>query len=102
MRQGLGMAPDQALASKPGQERVKALGEAARRLSHSQWALVVGEVTRDPDGAGFVWLGLGLPDGRWEIQRVPAQAGGETAHASLTTQLLERVRRRLLQETPAR
>jgi hypothetical protein len=56
---------------------------------------VVSEAHREPGGAAFVWLGFGTPAGRWTVEQVPVQGSGETSHASLTTQVLERARRLL-------
>jgi nicotinamide-nucleotide amidase len=80
-----------------GEERLKGLGNAAREKARSRWALVVSEVDWEAAGRGSVWMGLGWPGERWDAQRLPVQGTGETAHASLTTQILERVRRQLVQ-----
>jgi nicotinamide-nucleotide amidase len=98
VRRIMGIPEEKWSVWRAGAERVKGVGLAAGALAHSQWAVVVSEITHETAGTAFVWLGVGWPNGRWEVQQVPVQAGGETAHATLTTQILERVRRFLLRE----
>jgi hypothetical protein len=57
--------------------------------------VVVGQAGVSDTGARSVWLGFGDPNGDWQVQRVPAQGSGETAHHGLTTQILDRLRRHL-------
>ena len=78
---------------KPGLERVRGLGQAACKLAQSRWAVVVSEPGQDASGSSFVWLGWGSAEGGWEAQKIAVSGSGETAHASLTTQILDRLRR---------
>jgi nicotinamide-nucleotide amidase len=94
LRQLLGMTDDPWANTPPGHERVRALGRAARQLTRSDWAIVVGPVNGGGSGS-FAWVVFGLPEDRWETHRLPVQGSSETAHANLTTQILDRLRRTL-------
>ena len=78
-----------------GAARLKGMGVAARELTHSQWLLVVGQPTADPTNGPSVLVGLRFPDGEWQIQSQTIRGTGEIAHANLTTQILDWMRRKL-------
>jgi nicotinamide-nucleotide amidase len=101
LRQVLAIPPGTWSGWKPGAERVRGMGEAACKLAQSRWAVVVGEVERAADGSSFVWLGWGSAEGPWAVEKVSVSGSGETAHASLTTRILDRLRRQLAKvQTP--
>ncbi len=81
-----------------GAERLKGLGETACKLAQSRWAVVVSEPHQEPSGSRSVWLGWGAQNGRWDSQKVSLSGSGESAHAALTTQILDRLRRQLNRE----
>lgn len=78
--------------SDPAQ-RVKALGEAARRSATADWVLVVGESALTDEGRGTVWAALGYPDGTWETWRLTTQESPETGRPGLVNMVLDRLRR---------
>jgi nicotinamide-nucleotide amidase len=80
-------------AGATGVEKVKAWATGAAPSALSQWAIAVGPVESEPGGARAVWLVVRFPEGRWETQRVTVQGAGELAHANLTTQILDHLRR---------
>jgi nicotinamide-nucleotide amidase len=98
MRGILGVPDAKWSAWRTGPERVEGLGRTACALTHSQWAVVVSEITRDASGATSVWLGLGGPEDPWQTQSIRVQGAGETAHATLTTQVFDRLRKALSSE----
>jgi nicotinamide-nucleotide amidase len=95
MRGILGVPPGAWSAWRTESERIEGLGRTASALVHSQWVVVVGEITRDTSGATGVWLGFGGPKRVWQTQWLRVQGAGETAHASLATQVLDRLRKAL-------
>ena len=56
--------------------------------------MAIGDVERDEQGARYVEVVFHRP-GRVEAQHVGLRGSGEMARASLTTQLLDALRRRL-------
>ena len=78
---------------KTAQDRARGMASTAATLTDCRWTLAIGALDRSETGAVGVWLAFGSPDDRWEIQRVPMQGSGETAHAQLATHILDRLRR---------
>ena len=76
-----------------GVEKVKAWATGAARSTQSQWAIAVGPIESLPAGSRTVWLVVGFPEGRWETKRLTLPGAGELAHANLTTQILDQLRR---------
>ncbi len=76
-----------------GVERLKRWAGGAARLARSQWTVVVGPVESDAGGVRALWVVLRFPEEHWETKRFRVQTGGEIASASLTTQILDQVRR---------
>jgi hypothetical protein len=72
--------------------RVEALGVAARRLTGSEWALVVGEFIGTGGRRGVVWVALGYPNGAWDTWQLAAQESPETGWPSVVDAVLDRVR----------
>ncbi len=86
--------PDEQL-QKPGAEKTKALASAAAKLTQSQWTIAIGPIESEAGGARHVWLAVKSPDDHWETQRLALRDSGEISRASLTTQILDHVRRQL-------
>lgn len=78
---------------KTPQDRAKGMASAAAKTTGCRWSLALGGLERSEAGVMGVWLAFGLPDDKWETQFVPMRGSGETAHAQLTTQVLDRLRR---------
>ena len=76
-----------------GIEKVKAWVTFGTRSVPSGWGIAVGPIESEPGGARTVWLVVRFPDGRWETKRLLLQGTGELAHATLTTQILDHLRR---------
>ncbi len=76
-------------------DRAKELAAAAGALTSSRWVVFVGETRRDPDGASNVQVVCRLPDDRWEIQRIARRGSADQAYLTLTTQILDFMRRLL-------
>ncbi|MBI5688132.1 MAG: hypothetical protein HZC54_23915 [Verrucomicrobia bacterium] len=60
-----------------------------------EWAIATGEVSTDSRGARSCSVLFRLGSERWEAVWVPVQGSGETAQASLVTQIWDRLRRLL-------
>jgi nicotinamide-nucleotide amidase len=80
---------------KPGAERTRALARAAQKRTRSQFVVAIGERGSDDAGKGSVWMAFGSSPDELEAEQVEVQGSGETAHANLVTQVLDRLRRRL-------
>jgi nicotinamide mononucleotide (NMN) deamidase PncC len=80
-----------------GAQRAKLLATAAAELTGSQWAIAVGEPQPDEDesGARHVEVVFRLPDGRLETEKARFGGSSPSARWSLTTYLLDQLRRRL-------
>jgi nicotinamide-nucleotide amidase len=78
-----------------GAQRTKLLASAAADLTGSRWAIAVSEARRDQSGAPYVEVVFRLPDGRLEPQKTRFGGSGPSARWSLTTYLLDQLRRRL-------
>jgi len=89
LRRLLGLAG----ASHP--QEVETLAAAAAKAAATQWAVAVGAIVRDADRAAYVNVAFRSPDGRLENRKVPVRGTGEMAQSSLTTKLLDQLRRRL-------
>jgi len=76
-------------------QQVEVLAAAAAKAAAAQWAVAVGAIARDANRAAYVNVALRSPDGRLESRKVPVRGTGEMAQSSLTTQLLDQLRRRL-------
>jgi len=75
-------------------QTVETLGVAASKATESQWAVAVGEITRDENGAGSVQVVLKRPGGA-DQRKVQLRGAGELAQEDLCTQLLDQLRRAL-------
>jgi len=93
LRQTLGVPDGQWAAWPSGAERAKGLAAAAARLNQGGWVVVVGEAGSAASGARGVWLVLRFPDGRCEQQQLAVRGAGELGRASLTTPVLDQLRR---------
>jgi nicotinamide-nucleotide amidase len=81
--------------NRSGAELARALANAAARRSGSQWAIAIGPVESDEKGNKSAWLAFRMPDDRWGTLRLAIRDSWGAAHANLTTQVLEFLRRRL-------
>jgi len=79
----------------PSTQQVELLAAAAANLTGSAGAMAVGEAQQEPGGSRYVDVALKLPASRMEHQRVGLRGSGEQARLTLTTQLLDLLRRRL-------
>ena len=75
-------------------QKVETLAGAASKATESQWAVAVGEITRDENGAGYVQVVLKRPGGI-DNRKVQLRGTGEPAQENLCTQLLDQLRRAL-------
>jgi nicotinamide-nucleotide amidase len=76
-------------------QKIEQLAKAAADATKSQWAIAVGEVRTDRNGANYVDVAFKSPDSRLESQQIRLSGTGELARSGLTTQLLDQLRRRL-------
>ncbi len=76
-------------------ERLRLLAATAAERTESNWAVAVGEVRRDAKGSRRVDVVFRLPDGRTESRRIKIRGHGELAQTTLTTQILDQMRRKL-------
>ncbi|MBI5386811.1 MAG: CinA family protein [Verrucomicrobia bacterium] len=84
--------PESKLTVK-GVEGARQMAAAASELTGSRWALAVGPVEVDAAGAKQVWVAVKLPGEVWDTQRYSLRDTGEASRSSLTTQILDRLRR---------
>jgi nicotinamide-nucleotide amidase len=75
-------------------QRVETLAVAASKAAESQWAIAVGEIGREENGAGYVQVALKGP-GSVDNRKVQLRGAGELAQENLCTQLLDQLRRSL-------
>ena len=81
-------------SAKGSRERLALIAAAAATDTGAQWVVVVGNVRQE--GAGrSVEVAFRQPDGRLQTQQFSQRGTGELARASLATQLLDQLRRRL-------
>ncbi|MBI4324486.1 MAG: CinA family protein [Chloroflexi bacterium] len=82
-------------SKKSGADKVKTLAAAAAKLTQSQWVIAVGPVESDEKGAKHIWVAFKMPEDRWETERWAVRDSGEIHPSTLTTQILDRLRRQL-------
>jgi len=75
--------------------KTRLLAARAAELTASDWAIAVGEVCQDANGASYVEVVLKSPDGGLNSQRVGLRGSGQYARSRLTTRLLDLLRRKL-------
>ncbi len=78
-----------------GAEQPRALASAAAKLTQSQWALAVGPVESDNKSASQIWIALKSPGDHWESQSLTLRGSGEISRSTLTTQILDWLRRQI-------
>jgi nicotinamide-nucleotide amidase len=76
-------------------EKTQLLAAAGAELTQSEWAVAVGEVRQEANGARYVEVTIKLSDGGLESQRVGLRGTGQYARSRLTTRLLDLLRRKL-------
>lgn len=76
-------------------QKVECLARAAAEATSSQWAIAVGQVWQDENGADCVTVAFKLPDGQIQTQQMHLRGTGELARANLGTQIEDLLRRRL-------
>jgi molybdenum cofactor synthesis domain-containing protein len=77
------------------EQRIKKLARAVAIATASQWIIVVSEIRRDDSGSDYAEVTFRMPDDNIENQRIRLRGNGELARSRLSTQLLEKLRRRL-------
>jgi nicotinamide-nucleotide amidase len=92
---GLLGIPDDQWPADSAAERTRLLAAAAARATASPWAIAVGDAGPDPAGAHHVTVVFKSPDGQLETTQIRLRGTGASAHARLTTQLLDQLRRKL-------
>jgi nicotinamide-nucleotide amidase len=95
LRRMLGMADEAWAGAATSGGKAGLLALRTAHATGGDWAIVVGEVRRDQSGAGSMEVVFRRPDGSLETEPVSLRASGELAHARLTTELLDRLRRKL-------
>lgn len=93
LRLTLGVPDGQWAAWPLGLERAKGLAAAAAQLNQGAWVVVVGEAASASGSSRGAWLVLRFPDGRCEQQQLTLRDTGELGRASLTTPVLDQLRR---------
>jgi nicotinamide-nucleotide amidase len=76
-------------------ERAREFAARAAELTSAQWVVSVGEVDRSAGTGAGVQVMYRLPGGRLETQRVALRGSADQAHFTLTTQVLDYMRRLL-------
>jgi nicotinamide-nucleotide amidase len=95
LRRLLAVNNDDLTGSKFGDQDIKQLLTAAADAPSSQWAIAVGQASRDQNGSSYVKVAFKMPDGRLESRKVRLRGTGELARSRLSTQILDQLRRRL-------
>lgn len=95
MRPLLGLSNADWPGDASGEEGARILAEALARKTGAGWAVAVGTLANEPAGGRAVPVALRFPDGRMAMERIGFRGTGESARASLVTQLLDLLRRRL-------
>ncbi|MFO1500327.1 MAG: molybdopterin-binding protein [Verrucomicrobiota bacterium] len=90
----LGLSPDQLHGSPV--EQVQFLAAAAARRTGSNWAVGVSHLEGDDAAAPVVWVACQNPAGAWQHERIVLRNLGEVSRTTLTTQILDFLRRRCL------
>ena len=95
LRRLLGVKNDVWSSATSREQRVECLARAAAEATSSQWAIAVGQVWRDENGADCVTVALKFPDGQMQTQQMRLRGTGELARANLSAQIEDLLRRRL-------
>ena len=108
LRRLLGVPNDRWAGSTSRSQKVEQLAAAAAEATASQWAVGVGEVWRDESGAAYVDVAFKLPPrllgedksgGLLESQQLRLRGTGELTRQTLSTEILDQLRRRLTRQT---
>lgn len=91
----LNLPPEEPAKWKPGADSARGLAAAAARRAAAQWAVAIGACREDDAAGKAVWLAWRNPAGTVEADRLAVRDSGESWRATLTTDLLDRLRRRL-------
>lgn len=76
-------------------ESIQELTAAAVAKVNCEWGAGIGPVQLEADGTRFVWAVFHLPGGRWERQRFALRDAGEISRTTLTTQVLDFLRKQM-------
>jgi nicotinamide mononucleotide (NMN) deamidase PncC len=95
LRRLLDVPDDKWVDAASNDEKTQLLAAAAAELTESEWAVAVGEVRQEANGARYVEVTIKLADGGLESQRVGLRGTGQYARSRLTTRLLDLLRRKL-------
>lgn len=95
LRQLLRVPDDEWTATLSSPQKVERLAAAAAEGAGSLWAVAVGQSQVDLDGTRSVDVAFKGPEGRFESHHLRLRGVGESARSRLTTELLDRLRRRL-------
>jgi len=76
-------------------QRTERLAIAAAEATRSQWVVAVGEAWQGKSGDSYVDVSFKLPGNRLENQKVRLLGVGEMAHLRLSTQIQDKLRRKL-------
>jgi nicotinamide-nucleotide amidase len=95
LRRWLDVPDDEWADAASNDEKTQLLAAAAAELSESEWAVAVGEVRQEANGARYVEVTIKRSDGGLESQRVGLRGTGQYARSRLTTRLLDLLRRKL-------
>jgi nicotinamide mononucleotide (NMN) deamidase PncC len=80
-------------ASPRPEDRVQRLAEGARASTGSAWVLMVGTPSAAEGDRSVVWVGVGMPNGRWEHWRLVERSNPEAGRTSLVNEILDRLRK---------
>jgi nicotinamide mononucleotide (NMN) deamidase PncC len=95
MRQLLRVPDDAWPQNAPSDQRAKLLADVAAERTGGGWVVVVGQPQSGDSGTNFVEVAFRPPNGNADTQRFSLRGTGEMSRASLTTQILDQLRRRL-------
>jgi len=95
LRRLLGIPDDKWTDRASPSRRAQQLAAAAANLTGSQWAVAVGPIRRGENADSYVDVAFKLPDGRLQSHQLRLRGTGELARSTLTTQVLDQLRRRL-------
>jgi nicotinamide-nucleotide amidase len=76
-------------------QKVELLARAAAERTRSQWAIAVGATRQDANATSGADVVIKLADGRVDSVFVPLRGSGDMPRQRLTTQVLDRLRRKL-------
>jgi nicotinamide-nucleotide amidase len=91
----LAMDNSDSISNISEEQKIKKLAIAVAHVTASQWVIVVSEIMRDDSGSGCVEVAFKMPDDSIENQKVRIHGNGELARSRLSTQLIEKLRRKL-------